>query len=579
MPTISKSYIRRLVDNVRIEDVIGRRLRLIRKGREYSSVCPFHSEKTPSFTVSPHKQFYYCFGCHASGNSIDFLCNFEKIEFPQSIEILAEISGLPIEYEEGEAETKTIDKNNYSKMYNAVVNIYQKHVNLNASAKTYLENRKISEEIIGHFRIGFAPQSKSSQYNFLKKSFTQQQIDESGLVVERSGSLCDRFQNRLIFPIRNRRGNVIALGGRTLTDNVPKYLNSPETAWFHKSKVLYGLYESMSANSQPDKILVVEGYTDVVKLFQHEFCYSVAALGTAFSQSHYIELCRVTSQIVFCFDGDNAGVRAALKACKVCLSSYQDGVDVAFLLLPDKHDPDSYIDKFGKQSFQELIDSSINTEEFLFTFLKSTYPVDKTSGLANYMNDVRALIDSMPNNASKHIFMRRLKNDELMVPSSNTVNSIPLQPAPATNEDDCQIINLIIHEPKNFQPVLDLANIYPSLQTTRIHSLSQAISREKLNTTADVYEWNRSSQLINPNEWSKPTLDQVENTVHNNQLKYLITCYLLDFITNKISTLVNNTTTVGEKENNITKLLKEKSCLKMEQESLEYRLINSEGKA
>lgn len=577
MPTISKSYIRRLVESTRIEDVIGRRIRLIKKGREFSAVCPFHSENTPSFTVSPQKQFYYCFGCHASGNSIDFICNFEKFEFPQAIEILAEISGLPIEYDDLPEIKDTINKTVYTKMYNDLVEGYEKHIDINKGAIDYVASRKISKEIVKFFRIGFAPKSNHAQFEFLKKMYDSKQIAESGLFVDKSGKMCDRFQNRLIFPIRNRRGDIIALGGRTLSGGIPKYLNSPETAWFHKSKVLYGLYETMNNNNQPDKIIVVEGYTDVIKLFQNNFNYSVAALGTAFSQSHYMELCRVTPLIVFCFDGDKAGVRAALKACKVCLSSYQDSVDITFLLLPDDHDPDSYIEEYGSESFSMLIANSMSIENFLFEFLKSTYSVQKTSGLANYINDLRLLIDSMPNNASKHIFMRRLKNEQLYVVNDSNQEVIKKDSAYGKPSKDCNIISVLISNPMCYKSVLELADLFPSLITTRIFTLAEAIFKYSLKTTADLCEWNRNSNLINVAEFGEYSIQNADGEAQLKSIKHLITMYLINSLTCKIQGLLEVDYPTPEGREEIRALLKEKSSLKVAQESLEYHLINVES--
>ncbi len=379
---IPQAFLDELLARTDIVEVIDIRVTLRKMGSNYAARCPFHEEKTPSFTVSPSKQFYYCFGCAAHGNAIGFLMQYERLEFMDAVTALAAKAGMTIP-ENASAPENQKTANLYTQM-GEISKYYQQQLRHSQVAIDYLKKRGLTGEIAKRFGIGFAPTGwHNLAQQFGSTSEAMQQLISTGMIIRKNNNEnYDRFRNRIMFPIRDTRGRVIAFGGRTLGDDTPKYLNSPETPLFHKGDELYGLYEARHANSQLQKIIIVEGYMDVVALAQHEISYAVATLGTATSHKHVQRLLRYCTDLVFCFDGDNAGQRAAWRALEQVLPLMHDGVQISFMLLPSAEDPDSLVRKEGKTSFEQRVANAQPFSEFLFEQLSQQIDLSNADGKA-----------------------------------------------------------------------------------------------------------------------------------------------------------------------------------------------------
>ncbi len=353
MSRIPQSFIDDLVARADIVEVITSRVPLKKKGREYAACCPFHHEKTPSFFVSPDKQFYHCFGCGAHGNVIGFLMAYERLDFIEAVESLAAHLGLEVPREGGEA-PKDHPHTPLLAVLEDCARFYQAELKRSPRAIDYLKKRGLSGETAAAFALGFAP----AGFDTLERALHADRagldkLKRAGMLSEgEHGRLYDRFRERIMFPIRDRRGRVIAFGGRVLGEERPKYLNSPETPLFHKGHELYGLFEARKALGRPERLIVVEGYMDVVMLAQHGLHEAVATLGTAVTREQVELLFRHTAQVIFCFDGDEAGRRAAWRALESTLPQLRDGLDARFLFLPEGEDPDSLVRKEGPEAFR-----------------------------------------------------------------------------------------------------------------------------------------------------------------------------------------------------------------------------------
>jgi DNA primase len=371
---IPQNFIDDLITRTDIVEVINSRVPLKRKGKEFSACCPFHNEKTPSFTVSEPKQFYYCFGCHAKGNAIGFLMEYEHLSYIEAIESLAADQHLDIPREKGShANQNQEDKQPYYDILNKASELFQAQLKTSERAIDYLKQRGLTGEVAKKFNIGYAPDGWSFLTDALGKSNESlKALTKTGLIVTNDNNKTyDRFRDRIIFPITDQRGRIIGFGGRILDQGEPKYLNSPENTVFHKGLELYGLYEAKKALRQIDRILVVEGYMDVVALAQNDINYAVASLGTATTTEQIQKTFRATHEIVYCYDGDNAGKKAAWRALENTLSVIRDGMIAKFLFLPDKEDPDTMVRKEGKEAFENRIVNSSTLSDFLFDNLEN----------------------------------------------------------------------------------------------------------------------------------------------------------------------------------------------------------------
>lgn len=404
---IPQSFIQDIVSRTDIVDIVQSRLSLIKRGDNYVTRCPFHQEKTPSFTVSLSKQFYYCFGCRAHGNVISFLMAYDRLEFIDVIEYLASQLGLEVPHQH--EQQQTIPPELYEFM-ESVAKYYQKQLRAAPQAINYLKSRGLTGQIAKEFLIGYAPTEWNNLLNDLH--FNQKDrgyLVSNGLLIEKDNNRhYDRFRNRIIFPIRDLRGRVIAFGGRTISGEEPKYLNSPETPIFHKSNELYGLYEARKKNHKLKNILIVEGYMDVISLAQHGITYAVATLGTAINRTHLLKLLRYSSNLIFCFDGDLAGQNAAWKALTIALSLLRDGVHLQFLFLPEKEDPDSFIRKIGAKEFEHHLQCAHSIDEILFTKLQQEIPIHSPEGKAHFAKVASQLLNTMPQGLYRSLLYKQL---------------------------------------------------------------------------------------------------------------------------------------------------------------------------
>ena len=408
---IPQNFIDDLIGRSDIVEVINSRVPLKRKGKEYSACCPFHNEKTPSFTVSENKQFFYCFGCHASGNVIGFLMDYEHLSYVDAIESLAADAHLDIPHEDNGFQQK--DVSNKQPLYNILKlasESFQKELKTNQRAIDYLKQRGLSGEIAKKFKIGYAP----DEWSFLSQKLGTAKdkttaLNKTGLVIQKTeNKTYDRFRDRITFPITDQRGRIIGFGGRILDKGEPKYLNSPENSVFHKGYELYGLYETKQALRQIDHIIVVEGYMDVVALAQHGINNAVASLGTATTTEQIQKVFRTTDEIIFCYDGDNAGKKAAWRALENTLTVIRDGKIAKFLFLPENEDPDTIIREEGAEIFKRRIKTSTTLSDFLFEHLQSQSNIDTQEGKAQFASKANTLIHKMHNSLFKDLLLEKL---------------------------------------------------------------------------------------------------------------------------------------------------------------------------
>lgn len=405
--SIPQDFIQELLAKVNIVELIDRRVTLKKTGSNFSACCPFHAEKTPSFTVSEQKQFYYCFGCHAHGDAIGFLVAYDRLGFVEAVEELANFLGIPMPQEM--SQTKQPAQAPLYAFMEQATRFYQSQLVRAVAAQNYLTSRGLSPEIIKQFALGFAPNGWDHLLRQFNRSMQAQLIEVGLLIKSEQGKIYDRFRNRIMIPIRDSRGRIIAFGGRALGDELPKYLNSPETMLFHKGSELYGLYEARQNNNATlDFILVVEGYMDVIALHQFGISNAVATLGTATSQKHLQKLFRYTQQIIFCFDGDKAGQEAAWRALEVSLSVLHDGLQIRFMFLPAEHDPDSLIRQEGSQGFKEHIAQAIPLADFFFKRLSLLANPQTMDGKAKFAKLGFELINKIRNGVFQQLMLEKL---------------------------------------------------------------------------------------------------------------------------------------------------------------------------
>ena len=409
---IPDSFIDELLARVDIVDVIERRVPLKKAGREWTACCPFHNERTPSFYVSPAKQFFHCFGCGAHGSAIKFLMDYERLEFPDAVEELAQAVGMKVPREGGQDNAPREDKTDLYAVLDAAARWYEGELPKQAEAKAYCSKRGLDADTIARFRIGWAPAGYDGVIRSLGTSERRMQLlTEAGMVASNErGSKYDRFRERLMFPIMDRRGRVIAFGGRVLqSEQGPKYLNSPETPLFHKGRELFALWQVKQANSNLARIVVVEGYMDVIALHQAGLPIAVATLGTATTPEHTEVLFRAAPDVVFCFDGDRAGRAAAWKALESALPRLRDGRQAYFLFLPDGEDPDTLVRKEGKDGFEKRLREATPLSEYFFGELSHEVDMASLDGRARLAERARPLIARLPDGAFRDLMAQELE--------------------------------------------------------------------------------------------------------------------------------------------------------------------------
>jgi len=403
---IPRQFIDDLINKADIVPIIEARVPLKRRGKEYVACCPFHTENTPSFSVSPAKQFYHCFGCGAHGTVIDFMMQFERLEFPDAVESLAAELSMAVPREESESVNR---KPTPYEVLHTAARFYRQCLRDNPRAIEYLKSRGISGRTAAAFGIGYAP----AGWHTLRKlaGAGERELIDAGLVIRRDdGQTYDRFRDRIMFPIRDRRGRVIAFGGRILDQGEPKYLNSPESTAFDKGSTLYGLYDVLQADPRPSSLLLVEGYMDVVALAQHGVGNAVAALGTATTQAHLVQALRIAPEIVFCYDGDDAGREAAWRAAGSLMSVFRDGLEARFLILPQGEDPDSIIRMEGAEAFRQRIETAPPLSTFLFDRLSQEIGGDSVSDRARLAERATPMLRRLPNGVFKRLMYEQLSH-------------------------------------------------------------------------------------------------------------------------------------------------------------------------
>ena len=405
---IPKHFIEDLITRADIVEVLGRRIQLKKAGREFKACCPFHDEKTPSFTVSPSKGFYHCFGCSAHGTALDFLMEYDHMEFVEAVESLAGMMGIDVPREESQQPARR-----YDELFELMQNVekhYQGELRRHQPAVDYLQARAIDGATAKRFGIGYTPAGWS---HLLDKFGTSNEAIERlltvGLIIRKDhGKHYDRFRERIMFPIRDSRGRCIGFGGRVMGQEEPKYLNSPETVLFHKGRELYGLYEARQAIRHIERLVVVEGYMDVIALARHGIDFAAATLGTATTDEHLNRLFRLSDEVHFCFDGDRAGRAAAWRALETALPQIREGRQIRFVFLPDGQDPDSYVQNDGADGFERAMDQALPLSDYLVDELASQVDMKSVDGRARLAELAKPLVSKIPPGVYKELLIERL---------------------------------------------------------------------------------------------------------------------------------------------------------------------------
>jgi len=486
MSSIDRAFIDQVLASTDIVELIKERVSLSKNGTSYKGLCPFHNEKTPSFNVSSSKQFYHCFGCGASGDAIKFLTEHDHLTFIEALSKLAQAANLEL--------PDSTKKNDSS--YNLFISnkkasdFYSKILETNKEAMNYLSKRNINEAMIETFQLGLANDS----WDDLSKMFSQLKLIENaieaGLLIKSNNKIYDRFRNRIMFPIRNSTGNIIGFGGRVYNkQDGAKYLNSPETKVFHKSYELYGLYESKKYINQENKVLIVEGYTDVIGLHNSDIRNCVATLGTAFTKYHFKKIIRYTNNIVFCFDGDTAGKSAAWKAINNCLPEIKDGIQIYLIFLPEGSDPDTYVHE-EKNMFLNLIHDAMPLSEYIIQSLKAGLDINTVEGRTTFSLNAKKLIEQMPDITYTAILKDELENiggSAINSNSSLSLNRNKVEPTDESNYDikEITLMNLLLE--------------YPNLlkESDYSHFISNVILKEIYLSALDRRKMNEAFKAVN----------------------------------------------------------------------------------
>jgi DNA primase len=431
---IPQDFIQSLLGRVDIVDVVDRYVKLKKAGANFSACCPFHNEKTPSFTVSPSKQFYHCFGCGAHGNAIGFLMEYSGLAYPEAIRSLAETVGMEVPETRSTPQKPAAVAGLGQRMMDAL-SYYRAELKKSRTAIDYLKGRGLSGEVAARFGLGYAPDGWQN-LEAVFPDYAAADLKDTGLVIDseaqegKASRRYDRFRNRVMFPILDARGNVIGFGGRVIGEGEPKYLNSPETPLFEKGRELYGLYQARRAIRDENQVIVVEGYMDVVALAQHGVENAVATLGTSTTSHHLAKLMKLADNVVFCFDGDNAGRKAAWRALEVALPVLTDGKVVSFLFLPREDDPDTYVRREGKDGFRKALADAKPLSQFLFSELASHVDMATEEGRARFLSQARPLVAQIEAPALAAMLRRRMA-ELARLDASEIEALIPSKAAPA----------------------------------------------------------------------------------------------------------------------------------------------------
>ena len=503
--SIPQSFIDDLLGRVNLAELVGTRVSLKKSGGNWYGCCPFHQEKTASFSVSEHKQFFYCFGCKASGNAIGFLMDYHNYSFPEAVEQLAEEAGVPMPT----LETGVNPRQNQSchQLMKGISEYYHQNLISTPHAHKYIKERGLSDETIETFQIGYSsPEWDQVKKRFGKRNEHQKDLIRTGMVIEKGQKSYDRFRGRIMFPIHNTQGKIIGFGGRVTDNSSPKYLNSPETELFQKNNELFGLYHARNATTKLDTIIIVEGYMDVIALANHGLRNAVATLGTAITHGHIKKLIKQAQKLIFCFDGDSAGYAAAWKALTIALPNTHDGIEILFCFLPQGEDPDTFTQKHGITGFHTHLNKSMPLSDFLFAKLKKDHGHTSLDQKAAYAKAAKQLINTMPEGIFKSLLNQRIENEiDLKIPPSQQAR--PSQSKPQTTHKPIsqirQIITAVIHFPTVTKELNEATFNQDTPGETILRELIQLINQHPhIQNTAQLLEhtidssWHQTIQRI-----------------------------------------------------------------------------------
>ncbi|MDR1057665.1 MAG: DNA primase [Coxiellaceae bacterium] len=483
---IPQTFIDDLLTRTDIVDIVSSRVKLRRTGSNLVGLCPFHTEKTPSFTVSPNKQFFHCFGCGAHGNSIGFIMQFEHLNFIETIENLASQVDLTVPETSGRS-----NEARHTELYDLtekITTFFEQQLPHSPRAISYLKSRGLNGEICKKFRVGYAPNDWDNLNSIYRSSSViKQHMLTTGFLATKNNKFYSRFRDRVMFPIQNVRGHIIGFGGRTIDNDPAKYLNSPETPIFHKGEELYGLHAARKATPNLKFIIVVEGYLDVISLAQFGITNAVATLGTAISTKQIQLLLRHTSEIVFCFDGDSAGRTAAWRALENSLPIMRDGIQIKFLFLPEEHDPDTLIRKESKEKFNQRLESAVPLSDFFINHLESNININTIDGKAKLTKISKEWLKKMPLGIFRQLLSSKIAKlvninvEELDIENTmeSPQNAQVIDPTIASTTPNIPIpientINILLHYPESICHIEDLDRI-KNIKLNGIEILSELI--------------------------------------------------------------------------------------------------------
>jgi DNA primase len=490
---IAQEYIDQLLEHCDISHIIRNRLTLTRKGQEWSALCPFHQEKTPSFTVVPHKKIYYCFGCHNGGNAIQFIKNYHNINFVDAVSIIAKESNYPLFTLNDQDQAFYNNQKQVLDLLACANDYFQQQLKLDTTARAYLKKRTLSTESINTFQLGYAPQNDKQLLKKISQSFAKEHLKDSGLLQKKNHQCL--FFNRLTFPIHNEKGHIIAFGARSLNQQPPKYINSPQTTYYHKKNNLYGLFQALQTTKKIKSLFIVEGYLDVIMMAQHGIPNVVATLGTAITVQQIKKAIYYTSTLIFCFDGDRAGTQAAWKTVEILLPLMHQGINSYFLFLPQGQDPDSTIRQHGKPYFIQAFKQAQTLEQVFFDHLTKQYPTKTMSEKTIFSKACEDYIQKIPEGVFKELIKNKLANmidlNPNQLPSQQKKLAHPVQKNtnPTISPQLKKLYALIVQHPQLIQrypqpsPTITkyIAHHYPTLML-----LIQTIQVKKINSLANL---------------------------------------------------------------------------------------------
>lgn len=514
---IPNEIIQTIIARSDIVECIQSRITLSKRGNNFLARCPFHEEKTPSFTVNQSKQFYYCFGCGANGNIISFLINYDRLDFVNAVEYLAGQLGIELNYTNNQNQTLHNNHKNTYEVLQKVANFYQDSLYQHEEAIHYLKTRKLNKEICQKFEIGYAsPNWHNLSSGIFRSNNIKEILFDHGLSIKnKNGNYYDRFRNRIIFPIHDIRGRIIAFGSRCLDGQSPKYLNSPETNLFYKNQELYGLYQAKQAKQNLENILVVEGYLDVITLHKFGFTNAVATMGTALNAKHIQKLLRFTNKIIFCFDGDAAGYQAAVRSIQITFPFLEDGIEIAFLLLPNQEDPDSLLNNAGAESFKHLISTkTLPINHFLFQHLAKNLNLKDAAQKAFFAKEVHHYLEILPSGFYRHLLIQQLaellnvslselqKIKKFGLKEENLTTKAPMKSSSLKtilSSSHAHAINLLLINPRlaSLSDYLSLTNLFPanSILLKLIHFF-QKNPNSNIGHLLAEWEWPEEKEII-----------------------------------------------------------------------------------